>query len=133
MSSTKNGRFSLDNVADDAEEEIPRMPLITSREPEQQTTGARMSEQGREATAPAVYEPTPVVRGSSNKARQLAEQRFKPTGEKRPTSVKLDVWLDDALNAKVYELRMAGFRKMTRESVISDALAQYLGVKAPKD
>jgi hypothetical protein len=133
MSSTKNGRFSLDNVAEDAEEEIPRMPLITSREPEQQLTGARMSEQGREATAPAVSEPTPVVRGSSNKARQLAEQRFKPTGEKRPTSVKLDVWLDDALNAKVYELRMAGFRKMTRESVISDALAQYLGVKAPKD
>lgn len=132
MSGTKNGRFSLDNVAEDAEEEIPRMPLITTREPEQDLTGARTPEQGREA-APAVSEPAPVVRGSSNKARQLAEQRFKPTGEKRPTSVKLDVWLDDALNAKVYELRMAGFRKMTRESVISDALMQYLGVKAPKD
>ena len=133
MSSTKNGRFSLDNVAEDAEEEIPRMPLITTREPEQDLTGARKPEQGREATAFAVDEPPPVVRGSSNKARQLAEQKFKPTGEKRPTSVKLDVWLDDALNAKVYELRMAGFRKMTRESVISDALMQYLGVKAPKD
>ena len=108
------------------------MPLITTREPEQQLTGARMPEQGREA-APVISEPAPLARGTSNKARQLAEQKFKPTGEKRPTSVKLDVWLDDALNAKVYELRMAGFRKMTRESVISDALAQYLGVKSPKD
>jgi hypothetical protein len=132
MSGPRNGRFSLDNVAEEAEEEIPRMPLITTREPEQQLTGARIPEQGREG-APAVSEPTPLARSTSNKARQLAEQKFKPTGEKRPTSVKLDVWLDDALNAKVYELRMAGFRKMTRESVISDALMQYLGVKAPKD
>jgi hypothetical protein len=132
MSGPRNGRFSLDNVAEDAEEEIPRMPLITTRDSEQQLAAARMPEQGREA-APVVSEPPPLARSTSNKARQLAEQKFKPTGEKRPTSVKLDVWLDDALNAKVYELRMAGFRKMTRESVISDALMQYLGVKAPKD
>ena len=108
------------------------MPLITTRDPEQ-LDSARVPEQGREAVAAVVSEPAPLARSTSNKARQLAEQKFKPTGEKRPTSVKLDVWLDDALNAKVYELRMAGFRKMTRESVISDALMQYLGVKAPKD
>ena len=133
MSSTKNSRFSLYNVAEDAEEEIPRMPLITTRDTEQQLASARMPEQGREV-APVVSEPAPLARSTSNKARQLAEQKFKPTDEKRPTSVKLDVWLDDALNAKVYEPRMAGFCKMTRESVISDALMQYLGVRrAPKE
>jgi len=131
MSGTKNGRFSLSNVAEleEGEENIPNVPLV-NREPEQELVGARAS-QGREATPEPA--PSPAVRGTSNKARQLAEQRFKPTGEKRPTSVKLDVWLDDALNAKVYELRMQGFRKMTRESVISDALMQYLGVKPPRE
>ena len=135
MSGAKNGRFSLSNVAEleESEENIPNVPLM-NRESEQELVGARAPQQGREeASAVSEPAPAPVVRGTSNKARQLAEQRFKPTGEKRPTSVKLEVWLDDALNSKVYELRMAGFRKMTRESVISDALTQYLGVKPPKD
>jgi hypothetical protein len=120
------------NVAEleEVEENIPNVPLV-NREPDKELVGAR-APQGREA-ASAVAEPAPAVRSTSNKARQLAEQRFKPTGEKRPTSVTLDVWLDDGLNAKVYDLRMAGFRKMARESVISDALMQYLDVKPPKD
>ena len=90
------------------------MPLITTRDPEQ-LDSARVPEQGREAVAAVVSEPAPLARNTSNKARQLAEQKFKPTGEKRPTSVKLDVWLDDALNAKVYELRLLD-RQINRNS-----------------
>lgn len=62
----------------------------------------------------------------------LAEQRFRPVADKRPTSLRLEPWLDDALNRRHLELKLQGYRKITREAIIVDALIQYLGVNPPE-
>ncbi len=125
MSGGKN-RFDLNQVQDDSEEiVVPRTQLVARSATEEPTQKKDVStiEQGREV----------AVQDLTNKAHLLAEQRFKPVSEKRATSVRFEPWLDDALNRRVYELRIEGYRKMTREAVITDAVMQYLGIKPPEE
>ena len=67
----------------------------------------------------------------SDSLRQLATQRFTPIAEKRGTSLRLEPWLDNELNKRMYFLKAEGYRKITREAIISEALIQYLGITPP--
>jgi hypothetical protein len=106
--------------------EIPRTTLVSRPAEEAEVVSV---EQGREEASIPVVTP----RLGPNRARLLAEQRFKPMAEKRATSIRLEPWLDDALTRRVMELKLEGYRKITREAVITDAVMHYLGVKPPKE
>jgi hypothetical protein len=67
----------------------------------------------------------------SDSLRQLATQRFTPIAEKRGTSLRLEPWLDNELNKRMYFLKAEGYRKITREAIISEALIQYLELTPP--
>src|ERR1019366_314422 len=54
----------------------------------------------------------------SDSLRQLATQRFTPIAEKRGTSLRLEPWLDNELNKRMYFLKAEGYRKITREAII---------------
>lgn len=75
---------------------------------------------------------TQMANGNVDRIQLLAEQRFKPVAEKRQTSVRLEPWLDDALNERFLRMKLQGFRKITREAIIVDALIQYLGIIPPE-
>src|SRR5450755_1847043 len=98
MSGGKN-RFSLDHIEDD-QLEVPHTQLVSRPAVEELPRRPEVVEEGREA--PVASRPA----GGSNKARLLAEQRFKPMAEKRATSVRFEPWLDDALSRRVMELKL---------------------------
>lgn len=75
---------------------------------------------------------SPVATGHLDRIQLLAEQRFKPIADKRQTSVRLEPWLDDALNERFFKMKLQGYRRITREAIIVDALMQYLGVTPPE-
>ncbi len=144
--STRN-RLTLAQA--DAEDiEIPAGPLI-SRQAE-----AAPAEKGREgehatpapqsirkpvasATNPPIIEeraemtlstPTVIAHSDTN-IMQLATSAFTPSEIRVKTSLSLPASLDNLLNNKVMEMKMRGFRKMTREAVVEQALKQYFGVE----
>lgn len=47
--------------------------------------------------------------------------------------MRLEPWLDDALNQRVHELKAEGYRMLTREAIMTAALMLYLDVTPPKD
>jgi len=51
--------------------------------------------------------------------------------DKRQTTVRFEPWLSDALQRRVADLQADGYRKITREAIITEAVIQYLGVKRP--
>lgn len=121
-------RFSLNEM--DAEEEVvvPKTTLVArAPEPEASSVAEFPPVQEREEAPPRAQN------RNGSKARLLAEQRFKPVEAKRQTSIRLEPWLDQALDRRFYELKMDGYKKITREAIITDALVQYLGVKPPKE
>jgi len=132
MSSSKP-RFSLEEVTE--EDEIPITPLVSraaaapTPAPAPTPMPAPEQAQGREV---------PIVRatGSSqpvkDKLQRLAEEKFKPKADKRQTSLRLELWLDEALRLRVNKLQVK-YPGITREAVITDALIQYLDVTPPGD
>jgi hypothetical protein len=107
-------RFSLNDVED--EPEIPVAPMISRPVP--------VSDKREE-------EPEQVVDSGADRARQLAMERFKPMADKRQTTVRFEPWLSDALQRRVADLQADGYRKITREAIITEAVIQYLGMKRP--
>jgi hypothetical protein len=109
-------RFSLNDVEE--ETEIPVAPMISRP--------VAVPERREE-------EPIQVIDSAADRARQLAMERFKPTADKRQTTVRFEPWLSDALQRRVAELQAEGFRKISREAIITEAVIQYLGMKRPTD
>lgn len=107
-------RFSLNDVEE--EPEIPVAPMISRPIP--------VPDKREE-------EPEQVMDSAADRVRQLAIERFKPMADKRQTTVRFEPWLSDALQRRVAEMQAEGYRKMTREAIITEAVIQYLGVKRP--
>ena len=135
-------RFEIDHFQPLAEEAIPRHDLVSR--PAEPVAEAVDTPPRARAIAPGqgrgVAEVPALPRGikkaepaseKSDSLRQLATQRFTPIAEKRGTSLRLEPWLDNELNKRMYFLKAEGYRKITREAIISEALIQYLGLTPP--
>jgi hypothetical protein len=121
--------FRLSQLADPAADIVLEKKDLIAEPPAPPADAAPvvvMPEQGREAPAES--------NGDSDGAAimALAEQFRQPEG-KRQTTVRLPPWLDNALNTKYYELRMKGFRKITKEAIVMDALSKYFGLTPPAE
>ena len=143
MSAGKS-RFSLGDMQED-EVEIPQDPLITRPAPELVPAAGQGSETKTatrarsNATRPAVLDPQrnegpEIVRFTEKRHDEkaivdLATTAFVPAEIRIKTSMSLPESLNKLLDAKVYELKTRGFKKMTRESVVEDALKIYFGIK----
>lgn len=108
--SVSKSRFNLGAVDVD-EVEIPAAPLI-ARAPVPELV--RPAEQGSE--------PLPLV----TKIEQLAENDFTPNELRVNTSLSLPKSLNEDLDAKVFDLKMKGFKKMSRQAVVEKALREFL-------
>lgn len=119
--SRRTERFDLTKLSeeqDEAEVEVPHLNLV-QRPPEPVIE----LEQGREAVR--------TSNGDGEALQKLAETCGR-VDQKRATSLRLPPWLDDYLNQQVYSLKASGFRKISREAVIIQALVDYLGVTPPQ-
>jgi hypothetical protein len=130
----------------EAEVEIPDAPLITRPAPELVPNPA---EQGIEPKTPTRARSSstrpPVLDSQRNEGHEvvrftqkahdekaivdLATTSFVPSEVRIKTSMSLPESLNKLLDAKVFELKTRGFKKITRESVVEDALKIYFGVK----
>lgn len=130
-------RYKLDEDVDREPIDIPHVPLVSklieipppTPEPAVETEPAAfppVSEQKRH------QEESTREEEGNNRIRLLAEQRFKPAILKRATQVRFEPWLDNALDLRVLQLKMEGYRKISREAVIADALIAYLGIRPPE-
>lgn len=115
MSAGKS-RFSLEAI-DVEEVEIPAAPMITRPTPEL----VRPAEKG---TEPEV--PVPIT----TRIEQLAETDFAPVEIRVNTSLSLPKTLNTDLDNLVYDLKKRGFKKMSRQAVVEEALRDFL--KKPK-
>jgi hypothetical protein len=122
---SKVAKFGLDSFTPDMEP-IPRVNLI-EREPEPVAESKELPPAAR-AKAAETAMPSP---GAVDHTQALRTQRFLPKSAKRGTSLRLEPWLEDALAQHFYKLQMDGYRKVTREAIISEALMLYLGVTRP--
>jgi thymidylate kinase len=61
----------------------------------------------------------------------LAEQ-LKPEGRKVMFSSRIPEWLDEIVNRKILELKLAGSTKMSKEAILTDALKLYLNIEEPE-
>ncbi len=151
MSSSKP-RFGLKQM-DDKEVEIPQSDLISrpsttvsatekdtpvDRTDRNSSPSQNSSKSNLSSTYPSVLQaerdPEPVVRFTNTKhddrsVVDLATTSFVPAEARVKTSMSLPVSLDNLLQSKVYELKARGFRKITREAVVEDALRLYFGLK----
>ncbi len=128
MSSAKS-RFSLSEV--EPEPEIPMGPLISRG----RVAHPPIAVEGREDVAEpenSAPEPQPAEVHLSNRVLRLAE-RYKQKPDKQQTTVRLEPWLNVALEDHISHLKLKGYRRITREAIITDAIIQYLGVKAPPE
>lgn len=129
-------RVSLTAIAED-DEPIQRTDLMAPTLP---------------ATEPSAPAPTPiapppakgtrVVRqsrevetalngsGSSN-VLQLAEQMYGTQEEKDQISAWIKRWVNQGLEAAVREAEAKGYKKMTKSTIVQEALIQYLDLKPP--
>ena len=108
-------KYDLSQMKEEQLEEeiqVPQLPLV-ERPAEPETTV------------------TAEDRHDGDALQDLAE-RYGRREEKRATSLRLPPWLDDILSARVYTLKAKGFRRISRETVVIQALMQYLGVSAPE-
>jgi hypothetical protein len=149
---SKNSKVTLANFEP---ETIDRLDLV-SRDPEPVSEAAtaeapalvvapakptpiNAATQGREAAAsapttkPAKKTDALTLTGQMDHTSGLRTQRFLPKAEKRGTSLRLEPWLDDELNRKLFALKGEGFRKVTREHIVTEALILYLGVQRPPE
>ena len=83
-------------------------------------------------TSPSSAETKPAEIQLSRQVLKLAE-RYRPKPDKKQTTVRFEPWLNRALENHILTLKMRGFDRITREAVITEAVIQYLGVKAPLD
>lgn len=109
MSAGKS-RFSLGEV-DVEEVEIPAAPMIARPVPEL----VRPAEKGIEPEIPI-----------TTKIEKLAETDFTPTEVRVNTSLSLPKSLNADLDARVFELKLKGFKKMSRQAVMEEALREFL-------
>lgn len=155
MSASKS-RFNLgDMSAEEVDLEIPAGPMVArpasapaspregqgSELPPQAAAPVeiRTTRPRGSSTKPLVLDPTrPQMEEGmrfTNQAHDekaivdLATTNFVPAEIRVKTSMSLPESLNKLLDAKVYELKTRGFKKMTRESVMEDALKMYFGVK----
>ena len=115
--SSASKRSSL-NELEPEEAPIPKTTLISTR---------------RDAAA----EPGPVATGDSvpfilpKHLVNLAEKhRAKP--DKKQTTVRFEPWLNQAINNHLAQIMIQTGTTLSREAVITEAIVQYLGLKAPK-
>lgn len=106
-------RFSLAAI-DTEEVEIPEAPMIARAAPAPELV--RPVEQGSEP------EVSPIV----TKIEQLAEDDFTPNEVRVNTSLSLPKSLNEDLDARVFDLKLKGFKKMSRQAVVEKALREFL-------
>jgi hypothetical protein len=132
-------RFDLGDMKDD-EVDIPSAPLVSRPVVEEQGSAPAQKVRGM-ATKPSILEPTVESRMQLVDAKRFTDQQhdersivdlavsnFAPTEKRTKTSMSLPESLDNLLNSKVYELKARGFKKITREAVVEEALKKFFGV-----
>lgn len=155
--SSKVGRFGLADVQEE-DIEIPEVPLMarstepvpapgptpvpppapkSAPAPSAETRTARPARQSSRTT-PAVIderqerEGVLVLTGTRHDETavvDLATTSFLPTEERMKTTITFSKSIVSLLEAKVYEMKSRGFRKITRDAVVEDALKLYFGLK----
>lgn len=137
--STSSKRFGLGDIDED-EIEIPKGEMISRSEPAAQTEQGSGNVQAitpktprssitASKTTPSVIQHLDNQTGDDRNVMQLATTNFVPQETRIKTSMSITESLNKLLDKKVYDLRMKGFKKITREAVLEDALKLYFGVK----
>jgi len=93
---------------------------------EQEPAIAQGREVALEIVAPAGE---PSVQLSSRVLRLAENYRQRP--DKQQTTIRFEQWLNTALDDHISHLKLKGYRRITREAIITEAVIQYLGVKPP--
>jgi hypothetical protein len=128
-----NSRFSLGAVEED-EIVIPKEPMVTRPAPELVAQGREVQRSSPPVpTELAVHEETTVlytqVEHDGTSVEALAQNRFSPDEPKERISQSIRQTLNKLINDKVYEMKSKGYKKITRDAVIEDALVHYFGVR----
>jgi hypothetical protein len=144
-----NARFSLDQVNTDDEDVIPVAALQTrpaptpiavtppaAPQPKPEPKVREGKSQAQTTIAPVSHdEPAggmllyTNVEHDSTRVSALAEERFAPAVQRQKVSQSIPAHLNRLIDAKVYELKMKGHKRMTRDAIFEDALMRYFGIK----
>jgi hypothetical protein len=117
--------------------ETPKTPMQTIQvvPPRSAQTPTRVTRQSREVAA--ALEPAPTPSSSEppagSAALLLAQDKYRPTLDKKQVSMRIPTWLDKELDNTVLSLQMQGYKKISREGIMTEALMAFLNVSAPTD
>lgn len=129
---SKGSRFSLGEVEED-EIAIPKEAMITRvPAPELVSQNREVQRAALPATELAVHKEATVlytqVEHDGTSVEALAHSRFSPDEPKDKVSQSIRQSLNKLINDKVYEMKSKGYKRITRDAIIEDALVRYFGV-----
>src|ERR1700741_5033424 len=122
-----SARSSLNDV--EVEPEIPRTPLMSRREPEPAPEPLIEPPVGETRRAEQPIAPAQIV--LPKHLLRFAE-RHRPKPDKKQTTVRFEPWLSAAINNYLAKMQLDLNISMTRETLITEAVIQYLGIRPPQ-